>query len=264
MKTKIIFCLFLFLGINLKAQVQNTLSKEADKLKATESAVYSKIEKYSVSKWQDNIDLINHSINEQTKAYLSFSHAREQSNFVWSYFFQALKDSPRLEGHTDWVGVLGFYNIIKEHNKGVVQPVVNVSLKGFTVGAKLIGEDSKLTTVGGVEGILKAETLNDSTIFCISFVSCDNNNNSVRIPEAEAINCLKAINSYYNIDFDEVAAGYLPRGNRRFDADKGNFTFDVEFLKDNIKDPVFSFTVMNLSLNSINLREKRERTNSDF
>ena len=65
-------------------------------------------------------------------------------------------------------------------------------------------------------------------------------------------------------DFDEVAAGYLPRGNRRFDADKGNFTFDVEFLKDNIKDPVFSFTVMNLSLNSINLREKRERTNSDF
>ena len=113
MKTKIIFCLFLFLGINLKAQVQNTLSKEADKLKATESAVYSKIEKYSVSKWQDNIDLINHSINEQTKAYLSFSHAREQSNFVWSYFFQALKDSPRLEGHTDWVGVLGFYNIIK-------------------------------------------------------------------------------------------------------------------------------------------------------
>ena len=264
MKKLFIIILLAVFTFSAKAQVQNTSSKEADKLKATESAVYSKIEKYSVSKWQDNIDLINHSINEQTKAYLSFSHAREQSNFVWSYFFQALKDSPRLEGHTDWVGVLGFYNIIKEHNKGVVQPVVNVSLKGFTVGAKLIGEDSKLTTVGGVEGILKAETLNDSTIFCISFVSSDNNNNSVRIPEAEAINCLKAINNYYNIDFDEVAAGYLPRGNRRFDADKGNFTFDVEFLKDDIKDPVFSFTVMNLSLNSINLREKRERTNSDF
>jgi hypothetical protein len=89
LKKLFIIILLAVFTFSAKAQVQNTLSKEADKLKATESAVYSKIEKYSVSKWQDNIDLINHSINEQTKAYLSFSHAREQSNFVWSYFFQA-------------------------------------------------------------------------------------------------------------------------------------------------------------------------------
>jgi len=255
--------IFLFVGIIGCIQAQE-LNESSIKLKEIEPKEYANIKAFSIDKWGDNKGMVNHSINEQTDAFLRLRSAKEQTTFVWEYFKQALKDYPKPDEYYDFVGIESFYNIILQHNKDVVQPEVSVSLKGFTIGTKLVGEDSKFTTVGGVEGILKAETLNDGTIFRISFVSSNKEKNPIRISETNAINCLVAMNNYYKINFEEIAAGWLPRGNRRFDAEKGSISFMVEFLKDNIKDPVFSFKVYNKSLNFRNMREKKEGINSDF
>lgn len=255
--------IFLFVGIIVNIQAQE-LNESSIKLKEVEPKVYTDIKAFSIDKWGENKELVNHSINEQADAYLRLRSAKEQTTFVWDYFIQAFEDYPKPDKYQDWVILENFYNVILKHNKDVVQPVVSFSLKGFTIGTKLVGEDSKFTTVGGVEGILKAKTLNDGTIFQISFVSSNKENKPVRISEQNAINCMVAMNSYYKINFEEIAAGYLPRGNRRFEVRKGNISYMIEFLKDNIEDPVFSFKVYNLSLNFINIREKKEGVISDF
>jgi hypothetical protein len=264
MKTKKIFCISLFLGIIMQVQGQEPLSKAAIELKLAKPYIYKLIEKLSVEKWEENIDLVNHSINEQTDAFLRVRSAQEQPNYVWEYSRQASRDFPSPIGTIDWIGKESFYNIILKQYKDVVQPVVSISMKGFTIGEKLEGTASKFTTVGGVEGSLKANTLNDGTIFSVSFESSDKENMPVRISDSKALNCISAINTHYKVELEETAAGYLPRGNRRFQVNKGNFSFFIELLKENQKDGVFSLKVSNLSLNFINIRERKERINSDF
>tara|TARA_B100000795_G_scaffold247025_1_gene213057 strand:+ start:626 stop:1408 length:783 start_codon:yes stop_codon:yes gene_type:complete len=240
------------------------LNESSKKLKDSDLQSYEKIKIYSIDKWEDNEGMVNHSINEQSEAFLRIRNAREQTTFLWEYYSQAVRDTYYKDKETDWVMLENFYNTILKHNKDVVQPVISISLKGFTIVDKLEGEDSKFTTIGGIRGVLKAETINDGRISKITFKSSDEKNNLKRISETEAISCMNGMSSYYNINFKELAAGYLPRGNRRFDADKGSFFFMIKFLKDDLKDPVFSLTITHKSLNFISLREKREGIKSDF
>lgn len=48
-----------------------------------------------------------------------------------------------------------------------------VSLKGYTLGEKLVGENIQETTVAGIEGIIMAQTIEDNRIYGIRFYVSD-------------------------------------------------------------------------------------------
>lgn len=258
-KALFILILYGFIG-NIQAQ---ELNNSAHKLKDVEPELYAGIEAYSKFKWNDNTELVVHSINEQTDAYLRLKKIKEQPDYVEEYFLQALKDYPAPKDFTDWIGLESFYKIILEHNKDVVQPMVTFSLKGFTIGEKLEGDSTKFTSVGGTQGDLKAHTLNDETIYMLFFVSGDENGKGGRLSDFEINTCISAIEKYYNFEFIESRIEF-EGGNRLFTAKKGDIDFKITLFKDGQDKAVFTFRATSSSLNSINSKEKRERVNSDF
>lgn len=56
-----------------------------------------------------------------------------------------------------------------------------VSLKGYTLGEKLEGEEWKYTTVAGIEGVVTALTIEDTRIYSITFFAREQKEEEVMV-----------------------------------------------------------------------------------
>lgn len=74
------------------------------------------------------------------------------------------------------------------------------SLKGFTIGAKIGNQvNNKMTTVGGVNGFLYVETLNDGTIYSIVFIPAISENEQLKMTINEVESLKKKFENNFSI-----------------------------------------------------------------
>jgi len=141
------------------------------------------------------------------------------------------------------------------------------SLKGFTLGEKLVGSAMKLTTVAGINGAVGVETLKDGTIVWILFIPSTSNGDKVkRISEVEFNRLKNGIEENYKVTFSKVEEDYY--GNFKYLAldlnDSTMYIISVEY--DEFFDEPYkiSFMITNKRMIAMQEKEQQKKANSDF
>ena len=139
-----------------------------------------------------------------------------------------------------------------------------VELKGVTIGDTYNGNHEQLTSVGGVHGLLSADTLNDGTVYQIVFTPTDDGNKVKRIYNSDAMGIVKGIASKYKTSLDRSHRsdymGYNWKGSK-----KGvNYLITIE--DNEFIDPPCKLTLViyNEKLYKTHKQEKQTVLNSDF
>lgn len=76
-----------------------------------------------------------------------------------------------------------------------------ISLKGYTIGEKYIGEKIILTSVGGEKGFIELSTQDDNTIFYLVFVPSDEYGNQRYLSNYDKNKFKELIEKHYSISF---------------------------------------------------------------
>lgn len=73
------------------------------------------------------------------------------------------------------------------------------TLKSFTIGEKLIGIDTIITTVAQIPGIVTVDTLDDGIIYSIGFIPSDDGQNVSRVYKVDVDRLVSELEINFNI-----------------------------------------------------------------
>lgn len=141
------------------------------------------------------------------------------------------------------------------------------SLKGFTLGEKLVGSTMKLTTVAGIKGGVGVETLKDGTIAMILFMPSTSNGEKVkRISEVELNRLKNGIEENYNVSFTKEEEDYSENFTYLALDLNDNTVYSIKVDYDEFFDEPYeiSFAITNKRMMVMREKEQQEKANSDF
>lgn len=141
------------------------------------------------------------------------------------------------------------------------------SLKGFTLGEKLVGSSMKITTVAGIKGGVSVETLKDDTIVMILFMPSTPNGDKVkRISEVELNRLKNGIEENYKVTFTKEEEDYS--GNFKYIAldlnDSTMYIIKVDYNEFFDEPYQIVFAITNTKMVFKHNQERQEKANSDF
>lgn len=139
------------------------------------------------------------------------------------------------------------------------------SLKGYTIGEKLVGSEIKVTSVAGIDGAVFASTLNDGTIYALSFIPSDDGKNVARVHLSEINNLVSGVEKNYDVKLKTRKAEYEDHIERYYYySSTVNISIGVEH--NQFFDQPYDIALMIYDNDLYNLyeREQKNKTAKDF
>ena len=135
-----------------------------------------------------------------------------------------------------------------------IAAISQVELKGIKLGY-VNPENEITTTVGGVEGVVYANTINDGRAYIISFAPND------RISSVKAQTLITAIEKKYGVKLKRKDSY-----SDTYSASKGGYFYFVSADENQFMTPSteFGFAIIKLDLNEINKGEQAAEAGTDF
>ena len=137
------------------------------------------------------------------------------------------------------------------------------SLKGFTIGKKLFGKATIMTTVAGIKGQLDAMTLNDGRIWAIGFRPTKDGIKVLRVHESDIERLVKGLEKTYNIKLIESTNEYSNETEAYYTKD---FAFFLQTKHNQFMDSPYEIGLLIASneLKKIYENEEQAKANLDF
>lgn len=141
------------------------------------------------------------------------------------------------------------------------------SLKGYTLGEKLVGPSAKFTTVAGIEGGITVETLKDGTIALIAFAPCTSDGETIlRISETVLNRLKRGIEERYGVILTKKEEKYTENF-MYYAADfSNNAMYFIKVDYNQFFDSPYQilFMITNEKMNDMQEIENQQKANSDF